>query len=185
MKIFISGGSKNGKSMFAQKCAKKLSSESHLWYLATMEPHDSEDDARIARHRNERAGWGFKTAEWGRSISKYEKEYDCKGTYLVDSVTALVTNEMFGSMEGEPDFSAAKRVSEDLLFFAEHIQNAVFVSDNVFCDARFFDRFTESFRKALAEADSALAASCDIVVEFSCGNPIFYKGEELLFEKTD
>ena len=46
MKIFISGGAKNGKSMFAQTCAKRLANENHLWYLATMEPHDGEDDAR-------------------------------------------------------------------------------------------------------------------------------------------
>ena len=56
MKIYISGGAKNGKSMFAQEIAKKLSSEGHLWYLATMEPRDNEDDARVLRHRKERAG---------------------------------------------------------------------------------------------------------------------------------
>ena len=180
MKIFISGGSKNGKSMFAQECAKKLSEEGHLWYLATMEPHDDEDNARIARHRREREGWGFKTAEWGRNISGFESEYDCKGAYLVDSVTALLTNEMFGSMEGEPDYSAAKRVPQELLYFSDKVKNVVFVSDNIFCDAKFFDTFTESFRKSLAEADRSLAESCDVVVEFSCGNPIFYKGEGLL-----
>lgn len=47
MKVLISGGAKNGKSMFAQEIAKKLSKEGHLWYLATMEPHDDEDDARV------------------------------------------------------------------------------------------------------------------------------------------
>ena len=76
MKIYISGGAKNGKSMFAQEIAKKLSSEGHLWYLATMEPRDNEDDARVLRHRKERAGWGFKTAEWGRNIASHSEEFD-------------------------------------------------------------------------------------------------------------
>ena len=115
MKIFISGGSKNGKSMFAQTCAKKLAKENHLWYLATMEPHDGEDNARIARHRNERAGWGFDTVEWGRDIGKHLPETDRMGTYLVDSVTALLTNEMFGDMNGSTDYAAADKTAGDAL----------------------------------------------------------------------
>ena len=180
MKVFISGGSKSGKSMFSQKIAKNLSNKDHLWYLATMEPHDDEDHARIIRHCNERDGWGFKTVEWGRDIDNHLQEIDCKGTYLVDCVTTLFTNEMFGGMEGEPDFSAIEKTKKELLSVSEIAENVVYVSDNIYCDAMLFDDFTDSFRKGLAEIDAELADSCDIVIEFYCGNPIFYKGRELL-----
>ena len=180
MKIFISGGAKNGKSMFAQEIAKELSGEGHLWYLATMEPRDDEDDARVIRHRKEREGWGFKTVEWGRNIALHCEEFDCKGTYLVDSITALLSNEMFGGMSGEPDKSAPERVAKDLIAFSEAAENVVFVSDNIFCDAAFYDDWTDSYREGLAFADRRIAEKCDVVAEFSCGQIIFYKGAELI-----
>lgn len=39
-----------------------------LYYLATMIPHDEEDEARIRRHLSEREGWGFDTIEQGEHI---------------------------------------------------------------------------------------------------------------------
>lgn len=180
MKVFISGGSKSGKSIFSQKIAKKLSIEDHLYYLATMEPHDNEDEARIARHLGERYGWGFKTVEWGRDIDKHLKEIDCKGTYLVDCVTTLFTNEMFGGMTGEPNPAAIEKTKKELLSVSEIAENVIYVSDNIYCDSILFDDFTDSFRKGLAEIDISLASFCDTVIEFYCGNPIYYKGSELL-----
>ena len=180
MKLFISGGAKNGKSMFAQQWAKKLSVEGHLWYLATMEPHDKEDLARIARHRNERDGWGFETVEWGRNLLSHREEIDLEGVYLMDSVTALLTNEMFGTMDGTYNASAVENVMEGLLALMEKASSVVLVSDNIFSDAVFYDDYTENFRKGLAQIDRRLVEVCDTVVEFSCGCPIFYKGGELL-----
>lgn len=180
MKIYISGGAKNGKSMFAQEIAKKLSADGHLWYLATMEPHDDEDFARIARHRNERMGWGFKTAEWGRDIAKHYENIDCEGTYLVDSITALLSNEMFSGMSGEINKNATNKITDELLCFSEKAKNTVFVSDNLFCDARLYDEWTESYREGLGKVDRTIAEKCDVVIEFCCGQIIFYKGENLV-----
>ena len=68
MTIFLSGGAKNGKSTWAQRFAKQLQGEGPLYYLATMIPHDEEDEQRIRRHLQERDGWGFTTVECGRNI---------------------------------------------------------------------------------------------------------------------
>ena len=45
MNIFISGGCKNGKSMYAQKLAKEMADARGraLYYIATMIPTDEED----------------------------------------------------------------------------------------------------------------------------------------------
>ena len=66
MRVFISGGCKNGKSMLAQRIAVKQGAP--LYYIATMIPYDDEDRARIRRHLKEREGWGFETIECGRNI---------------------------------------------------------------------------------------------------------------------
>ena len=49
MIIYVSGGCKNGKSSLAEDWAKTLSGGKPLYYIATMIPHDSEDNARIER----------------------------------------------------------------------------------------------------------------------------------------
>ena len=68
MTIFLSGGCKNGKSTLAQHAAKKLAGDGPLYYIATMIPHDEEDEARIRRHVAERDGMGFITLEQGTDI---------------------------------------------------------------------------------------------------------------------
>ena len=90
MSTYISGGCKNGKSFYAQRVAK--AGGSPLYYIATMIPHDDEDLARIRRHREERAGWGFETLECGRSILSCLDAADSRGSFLLDSVTALFSD---------------------------------------------------------------------------------------------
>ena len=98
----------------------------------------------------------------------------------MDSVTALLTNEMFGDMNGSINSAAVDKTANGLIAFANTAENVVFVSDNIYCDAAFYDEWTEAFRKGLAEVDCRLAAECDVVAEFCCGQIIYYKGAELL-----
>lgn len=95
MTVFLSGGCKNGKSTLAEQIAVHLSRPGRLYYLATMIPHDEEDRARITRHVESRAGLGFQTVECGLSLEKGLQNADPEGSYLLDSVTALLSNEMF------------------------------------------------------------------------------------------
>ena len=82
-----------------------------------MIPHDREDHARIARHLREREGWGFTTLECGKDITNCIIDKNINGSFLFDSVTALLANEMFPGPE--PDLTAPARVKQDLLALAE------------------------------------------------------------------
>lgn len=180
MNIFISGGCKNGKSMHAQRLAQEMARTQgkKLYYLATMIPVDDEDRARIARHIEERRGWGFETLEQGRDILGILKDgVEIDGVFLLDSVTALLSNEMFRP-GGEFDADAGKRVAEELVEFAKRTGNTVFVSDFIYSDANLFDEYTESYRKGLAWIDRQLAAVCDQVIEVAYGNLFTYGGKE-------
>jgi len=183
MNIFISGGCKNGKSYHAQELARNMAEETGLplYYLATMIPHDEEDDARICRHLSEREGWGFDTIEQGVHICEAlhaktvsGKEVDPKGVFLLDSVTALLSNEMFQE-DGTIDFDAPKRLAEELTHFAHETGNTVFVSDYIYSDSFAFDDFTEPYRQGLALLDRTLAKLCDQVVEVAYGFKYLYK----------
>ena len=165
MTVFLSGGCKNGKSTLAEQIAVHLSRPEHLYYLATMIPHDEEDRERIRRHVASRAGKGFATIECGVHITDAVRGVDAKGSFLLDSVTALLTNEMF--RDGEFDPHAAERVAEELCELADSVGSIVFVSDFIFAD---------TYRAGLARCDAALARCCDTVVEINLATPILYKG---------
>ncbi|MDD3169750.1 MAG: bifunctional adenosylcobinamide kinase/adenosylcobinamide-phosphate guanylyltransferase [Eubacteriales bacterium] len=175
MNIFISGGCKNGKSYYAQRLAKEQAAENTpLYYIATMEPADEEDQARILRHRQERDGWGFTTLE--KSVAIESLEADFSGSFLLDSVTALLSNEMFRK-DGTVDRGAYLRVAGELERLADKSGTIVFVSDYICSDAMKYDELTELYRKGLAWIDRALAKKCDTVIEVSYGNIQLLKGE--------
>ncbi len=187
MNVFISGGCKNGKSMYAQNIARDMAHEKNapLYYVATMKPADEEDLTRIARHVKEREGWGFKTVEQSENIcrclcentssSNLKKDgADPHGVFLLDSVTALLSNEMFKA-DGSVDGEAAERVAEELREFAVRTGNTVFVSDYIYGEAAAYDVLTEDYRRGLAFIDKTLAEICERVIEVSFGNVIEYK----------
>lgn len=175
MTIFLSGGCKNGKSTLAERCAVHLAGEGPLYYIATMIPHDEEDHERIRRHVESRAGAGFETVEQGRCLLQVLDRADPRGTFLLDSVTALLSNEMFPY----PDFDAGagERLAGELAEFARRVRHAVFVSDFLYADAGGYDAWTETYRKGLALCDKTLARCCDAVGEVFSAQPLMYKGE--------
>ena len=183
MNVFISGGAKNGKTSFAEDIAVKLSSLSggRRFYVATMIPYDAEDRARIALHIAERADKGFETLEIPRDIGSAvdigAEKGGPGGTFLVDSVTALLLNEMYpASFDAEADPAAAERCRDGLLRLAREAKNAVFVSDYLYSDAVRYDAFTEKYRRDLASVDRALAEVSDTVIEMTAGIPVCRKG---------
>ncbi|MEG2199096.1 MAG: bifunctional adenosylcobinamide kinase/adenosylcobinamide-phosphate guanylyltransferase [Anaerovorax sp.] len=194
MNLLISGGCKNGKSYYAQRRAQGMHKElvrrmgaeaPSLYYLATMEPKDEEDVARIKRHVEERKGWGFTTIEKGRDLcaclkkegeNEQEGLADPRGVFLLDSVTALLSNEMFGG-DGSFQISAPEKVADSLFTFAKMTGNVVFVSDYIYSDAGHYEALTEKYREGLAYVDRVLAGCCQQVIEVAYGTVNYFKNE--------
>lgn len=197
MKILISGGAKNGKSIYAQKISKAMSVKYDvpLYYVATMEPVDEEDENRIKRHIKERAGWGFTTIEEPRRLGEiFERDIitgedsnaklgkgtarlenvDERGVFLVDSLTALLGNNMFNS-NGDMNLDCFDDVCDDIYRFSMKASNIVLVSDAIGCDGMKFDDVTEAYRRALARLEREIASYYDRVTEVSVGQIIEWK----------
>ena len=177
MNVFISGGAKNGKSSFAQDLAVKMAKESGrpLYYVATMIPHDDEDLARVERHRQDRNGMGFRTIEAGKNLS--QELHDPEGVYLIDSVTALLSNEMFRE-DGSIYYSAPRKITAELRELCHTFDSLIFVSDFMYSDAIDYSESVEKYRKGLAEIDKMLAAECDAAIEMWFGFPTIYSKDE-------
>lgn len=182
MKIFVSGGCKNGKSTYAERLARMLAcfgGYKPLYYVATMLPVDEEDETRILRHQQSRAGFGFETVELPTDIGKLPSLCDSYGSFLLDSVTALLANEMF-LPGGRFNRQAHEKIAGELLQVMDHVEHMVIVSDYIYSDAVSYDPLTEDYRKALAYIDRTCAAVSDVVVEVCYGSLIVHKGEELM-----
>ena len=177
MIIFITGGAKNGKSSLAQQLALQLAAGGVHYYIATMIPCDDEDRERIRLHREDRAGMGFETIECGKDILSCLERADPAGTFLLDSATALLLNELFPDPTScDMDVEAANRCADDLVTFSNCVANIVIVSDYIYSDAERYDEVTETYRRCLAAIDRKLAAASDTVIEVSAGNLILHKG---------
>lgn len=176
MIVFITGGAKNGKSSFAQNLAVKLARGGKRYYVATMIPVDDEDWDRIRRHIADRDGLGFETLEQGRDILQCLNRADPSASFLLDSVTALLMNELFVPPDWHLDERAGERCARDLVAFAKKVQNIVLVSDYIYSDSMRYDPVTETYRKALADIDRKIAAASDVVLEMVGGNIIVHKG---------
>ena len=177
MIILISGGAKNGKSDYAQDLAVKLSPGTH-YYVATMIPADGEDHARIRRHLKSREGMGFETVEQGRNLLDCLSRTDPRASYLLDSTTALLLNEIYPDhTTWKPDLTAPERVAREVAEFCRRVDHIVVVSDAIYSDAQRYDAETELYRKGLALIDRTVAKIADTVIEASAGHFIIHKGE--------
>ena len=172
MRVFISGGCKNGKSTYAQNYAHAQGEP--LYYIATMDAVDHEDVERIRRHRAERVGMGFITIEQPTRIEEVLEKCDVQGSFLLDSLTALLANEMFSS-SGSVDESACKRVADGVVKVLERVRNIVIVSDYIYSDAMLYDPLTQRYRKDLAHLDRVAAQYSDAVLEIAYTQIITHK----------
>lgn len=176
MTVFLCGGVKSGKSKLAQDLAVAMSRGGRRYYVATMIPVDAEDRQRICRHIAARDGLGFETIECGKNLLSCLDTADSRGTFLVDSVTALLQNAIFPAEKNYAlDLDGARRCGDDLEAFVRRVRSAVIVSDDLFADAGY-DAVTEIYRAALAALHRRLARVCDTVAELSAGQAAVYKG---------
>lgn len=178
MICLIIGGAKSGKSMYAQNLTKKLQNNSgNMFYVATMNPSGEEDLIRINNHIKDRIGYGFKTIEIQKDLENIFSEIDKNDTLLIDSLTSIVTNEMF-------DFETFKnsvhyKIINELKTLGNKALNIVMVSDYVSSDSISYDSYTESFRKELGIVNREIAEYCDVVIECVFNNIIIHKGKDI------
>lgn len=174
MRALLVGGSKSGKSGLAQSLAKALGKDGPLYYLATMEPVDGEDRARIARHLDARVGWGFATVEQARGLEQCRARISPEGTVLLDSVTALLANEMFHSGLDE---QAQNRSLTEILAISSGCRHLICVCDDIVRDAGRYEAWTERYRRDLALLCRQLAEVFEVVCEVTAGLPKVWKGD--------
>ena len=173
MRILLTGGSKSGKSTAAQRLCRHLAAGAPLYYWATMTPRDSEDHQRVLRHIADREGWGFRTIERSTGLAAALPDIDRSGAVLLDSVTAALSEAMFGP---EFDANAAATVTAELLAVSRYPAHFVCVCDDLWRGGEDYPDWTEVYVRGLAHVCRALAARFDVVCDMAAGLPRVWKG---------
>jgi adenosylcobinamide kinase / adenosylcobinamide-phosphate guanylyltransferase len=173
--VLITGGSRSGKSRYAQELAQESPGEK--LFVATCPRVDGEMDERIRRHREDRAGRGWRTVE---------EEVDLEGVLrretvemvLVDCLTLWINNLMYSSGREEDEIEENEiecRVKRLLSVCAEREGEVVFVTNEVGLGIVPENQLARRYRDLVGRCNQTLAAGADRVVFMVSGLPLALK----------
>ncbi len=173
--IFVTGGARSGKSIFAEKRALEFGTQ--LGYLATSQALDDEMDERVRRHR-ERRGLEWSTIEEPIHLSQALAR--CDGQYqaiLVDCVTLWLSNLLFKYEDAAENIE--ERIQEDLHRLKTTLQGmetpVILVSNEVGMGIVPDNKLARMFRDIAGTANQALALASDEVHVVISGIPLKLK----------
>ncbi|MCM1111734.1 MAG: bifunctional adenosylcobinamide kinase/adenosylcobinamide-phosphate guanylyltransferase [Muribaculum sp.] len=194
MTVLVIGGSGSGKSAYGEQLVRSLAKDMknvkntksvQTYYLATMQICDCETQRKADRHRRLRSGKGFRTIEQASDLpeallqmeewEKGEKGEERKRVVLLECVTNLTANEMFGSGRTETEEETVGRVVRDVLRLREETAHLVIISGNVSEDGAAYTQETMAYIRVLGQINARLAVLADRVVEVVAGIPIMLK----------
>lgn len=171
--ILITGGSKCGRSQFAEKFFDSF--DGKKYYIAAMQPFGSEALAAIERHRAMRDGKGFETIERYTDISGVDIQNG--SGVLLECAANLCANEMF-----PPDGSIndpTEKIFDGIKIIAKKTALLVVVTSDVSRDDGSYEPSTIGYIRAVGRLNALLARLADSVFECVYGIPVCLKGEAL------
>lgn len=95
--VLVGGGVRSGKSAFALARAEQLGAR--RVFVATAEVRDDEMRARVARHREERAGRHYRNLEVPRELAAALRGIDDADVVVVDCLTLWLSNLLLDGLE--------------------------------------------------------------------------------------
>lgn len=177
MLALVIGGAGSGKSAWAEQLTKRLAGQSPRYYLATMQVWDKECEARVLRHRRQRAGGGYQTLEQPRDLAAIAPQDLVAGsTILLEDLGNLTANELYAL--GADAASAQKAVWEGIRHLTAHCRHLVIVSNEVGTGGSDYAGETDLYLRVLGRLHRKLAREADAVWEVVAGVPVCYKGRE-------
>ena len=169
MLTLITGGSKCGKSQYAEELLKGI--VQHKFYLATMKPFGKEAEAAIRRHRIMRQDKHFTTIEQYTDVNHLNLPND--SSVLLECMGNLTANEMF---RDNLCLDCTDKVISDILALNRSIRHLVIVTNQVGSDGIRYDTGTTAYLSALGKINQKLASFADSFIECVWGIPVIHKG---------
>lgn len=178
--ILITGGSRSGKSRYAQSLAESLAGP--RVYVATATDTDNEMRVRIDRHRMERTNRGWATLETPRdlAIALRDTRHDYS-VWLVDCLTFWISNLMFEASENSRSIDEAQvtALTIEVLEAAQHrARTLIFVTNEVGMAIVPDNPLARHYRDLVGRCNQVVAAAAHVVTLVVCGIPLCLKGDK-------
>lgn len=201
--VLALGGSKSGKSKLLETWAQEMASawQVPLLYLATLEVgEDAENQARVDRHRAQRAGKGFETLEATCNLPQNvcSDSLNAQPVLLLECLGTLTANEIFSPRnqarqaswglpshyDQAPERGLADKIACDLLKDLAWLQKQtsllLIASNDVFSNCPAPDPWSQLWLETLGLVHRGLAQdpACWLL-EVAAGLPLAWSGPGL------
>ncbi len=165
MMMLISGPNGSGKSRYAEQLAETYCLP--RYYIATMVSQNAENEARIEKHRLQRAGLDFHTIEepWRVGAAPVEEN----ALVLLEDVSNLLANLIF--VEG----GDREQALCEILRLADRCRHLLIVTISGL-DAAQYEGETARYIADLQWLNARLLSLADAAVEMENGQPVVRKG---------
>lgn len=177
--LLVTGGSRSGKSAFAQKMAEGM--DGARVYVATCPVIDEEMAERVRRHREDRENRNWRTIEETEDLAgvlRREGNGDANKIFLIECLTLWINNLMWKAEQesrevGEDEIAlqcadlleACRAVSGTVIFVTNEVGMGI-VPDNA---------VARRYRDLVGRCNQIMAAGADSVTLVSCGLSIKLK----------
>lgn len=175
----ITGGSRSGKSSFAQHLAEGIGG-SRL-FLATCPVTDDEMAERIRRHIADRQAGGWETLEEQVEIADRLSAAGRYRVVLVDCLSLWVNNCMYEAhlrAEAMDEDRIAEKTVDLVAAARNHPGDVIFVTNEVGSGIVPDNSHARLYRDLLGRCNQHVAAASDRVYLVSCGIPLQIKGND-------
>lgn len=176
--ILVSGGSRSGKSVWAEKLVRAQGGKTA--YIATALVEDEEMARRVAGHQKRRSPdeWGNYEAPQGAAACLREAGGGAYNAVLFDCLTVYTGNRLFalaGLTPAQKEAALLAETDEMIAAARESACPVVFVTSEVGSGIVPMDPVAREFRDVVGLINQKMAAAADEVWLVACGLAIDLK----------
>lgn len=172
--ILITGGSRSGKSRYAQQLGDSLSGEK--LFIATCPVTDEEMRQRIERHVLDRQGAGWKTVEETVDMEQTLAGNPDAEVVLIDCLTLWINNLLFTDAANSLDEEATRVKARKLMEACRARAGVVImVTNEVGLGVVPENALARRYRDLVGRCNQEIAAAADKVIMSICGIPLNIK----------
>jgi adenosylcobinamide kinase/adenosylcobinamide-phosphate guanylyltransferase len=179
--ILITGGSRSGKSMYAQRVAESFSGT--RTYIATCPVIDKEMEDRVRKHKEARQSASWQTIEEVTDLAGALRRSKGSKVILVDCLTLWINNLMYEAEQEKRylDEEVIGTRCKDVLGVCSDLTGTViFVTNEVGMGIVPENPSSRLFRDLAGRCNQSMADHADTVIFMVSGLPLYIKGEKIL-----
>ncbi|MBA4396647.1 MAG: bifunctional adenosylcobinamide kinase/adenosylcobinamide-phosphate guanylyltransferase [Syntrophus sp. (in: bacteria)] len=178
--IFITGGSRSGKSGYGQSLAE--SRVCKRTYIATCPIVDEEMAARIHKHRQQREASDWQTLEETIDLAGALRGTRESAVRLIDCLTLWINNLLYEAQKQDRDVTEddiARLCADVLTVCAALPGDVIFIANEVGMGVVPDNPLSRRFRDLSGRCNQIMAAGADRVILMVCGLPLEIKYRQL------